>query len=95
MITAILVIMYAIIFVGAVIYSVIFQFRKESRDERGKQILAFSQAIVFPLLIPAWLFIKYIIKPETANQYDNAFWFMVTGFYIIHAAVLFIAKRRI
>lgn len=95
MITAILVIMYVIIFFAAVIYSVSFQFRKESRDERGQRILTISQSVVFPFLIPAWLFIKYIVKPESADQYDQAVWFMVTGFYIIHALILFAAKRRL
>lgn len=95
MLTTIFVIIYIIVFFCAVIYSVLFQFRKESRDERGQKILAISQAFVFPFLIPAWLFIKYIVQPETSNQYDNAIWFMITGFYILHSVVLFAAKRRI
>lgn len=95
MIRTILVIIYVIIFFAAVIYSVSFQFRKESRDERGQRILAISQSAVFPFLIPAALFIQYIVKPETVEQYSTAVWFMITVIYIMHALILFVAKRRI
>lgn len=95
MITPILVILYVIIFFGAVFYSVNFQFRKESKDERGQRILTISQSAVFPLLIPAAMLIQFIIKPETVKHYADAVWFMVTGIYIMHAVILFVAKRRI
>jgi|SRR5699024_3434707 len=87
---------YILLFFASVIFSLIFQFGKESNDERGKKILNKSYGFAFPLVILGWFIIYLIddfITPLSLEGYQTAIWFVVTGTYIVHALTLFSLKR--
>lgn len=93
---AIGIIVYILIFFASVIFSLIFQFGKESSDERGKQILNTSYSIAFPLVILGWFIIYLVddlILPFSLEGYKLAIWFVITGTNIVHAITLYSLRR--
>lgn len=87
---------YILIFFTSVIFSLKFQFGKESNDERGRKILNTSYGVAFPLVILGWFIIYLIdryITPFSLEGYQTIIWFLVTATYIVHAATLFSLKK--
>ena len=87
---------YILLFFAAVIFSLTFQFGKESDEERGKTILNKSYGFAFPLVIFGWFIVSItddFITPLSLRGFQTAIWFVVTGTYIVHAATLLGLKK--
>lgn len=90
------IVVYSLIFIASVFYSLKFQFGKESKDERGKGILNKSYAFAYPIIIFGWLIITLTdeyINPFSLEGYKIAILILLTGTNIIHAIILFSLKR--
>ncbi|MFD1032174.1 hypothetical protein [Metaplanococcus flavidus] len=90
------ILVYFLIFMASVFYSLKFQFGKESKDERGKGILNTSYAFAYPIIIFGWLFITLTdeyMNPFSLGDYKIAMLFLLSGTNIIHAIILFSLKK--
>lgn len=88
---------YVIIFFGALLFSLRFEWGSEGKDERGKTITNKSYSIIFPLLPLGWLSIELIndyIKPLNYEIYKLLIWFLLTGLIIFHAITLILLRRK-
>src|SRR5690625_5913831 len=54
------ILVYILLFFASVFFSLKFQFGKEGKDERGKEILNISYGFAFPLVILGWFIISLI-----------------------------------
>ncbi len=90
------IVVYYLIFMASVFYSLKFQFGKESKDERGKGILNTSYAFTYPIIIFGWLIITLTdvyINPFSLDGYKIAMLILLTGTNIIHAIILSSLKK--
>lgn len=90
------IVMYFLIFMVSMFYSLNFHFRKESRDERGKGILDTSYAFSYPIIILGWLIITLTdiyVYPFSLEGYKIAMMFLLTGTNIIHSIILFSLRK--
>lgn len=90
------IVVYFLIFMASMFYSLKFHFRKESRDERGKGILDTSYAFAYPIIILGWLIITLTdiyINPFSLEGYKIAIMILLTGTNIIHAIILFSLRK--
>lgn len=91
------IVVYFLIFMASVLYSLKFQFGSESKDERGKGILNTSYSFAFPIIIFGWLIITITdqyINPFSLEGYKIAMFILLTGTNIIHALILFSLKKN-
>ncbi|MDI7744179.1 hypothetical protein QMK38_19390 [Lysinibacillus fusiformis] len=91
------IVVYFLIFMASVLYSLKFHFGKESRDERGAGLLNKSYATAYPIIIFGWLIIAIVdeyINPFSLGGYKIAIMILLTGTNIIHAIILFSLKKR-
>ena len=89
--------LYVIIFFGALLISLRFEWGSEGSDERGKTIANQSYSILFPMLPLGWLTIEMVdqfIQPLNYETYKLLIWFLMTGLIIIHAFNIMILKRK-
>lgn len=90
------ILVYILLFFASVFFSLKFQFGKEGKDERGKEILNISYGFAFPLVILGWFIISLIneyMVSLSLESYQTAIWFLITGTYIVHATILLYLKR--
>src|SRR5699024_11713449 len=90
------ILVYILLFFAFVFFSLKFQFGKEGKDERGKEILNISYGFAFPLVILGWFIISLIneyMVSLSLESYQTAIWFLITGTYIVHATILLYLKR--
>lgn len=90
------IVLYFLIFMISVFYSLKFQFGKESKDERGKGILNTSYAFAYPIIILGWLIITLTdeyINAFSLEGYKIAMLILLTGANIIHSIILFSLKK--
>ncbi|WP_010652018.1 hypothetical protein [Oceanobacillus massiliensis] len=90
------IVVYFLIFMASVSYSVKFHFGKESKDERGNGILHASYAFAYPIIIFGWLIITLTdeyINSFSLDGYKMAMMILLTGTNIIHAIILFSLKK--
>lgn len=89
---------YVVIFFISVFIVLKFEWSKEGRDERGRQISSQSYAIALPMIPLAWLILELTndyVYEFTYDQYKHAIWFVVTGVYILLALLTTIFRRRV
>ncbi|MDU1848425.1 MAG: hypothetical protein E6778_23200 [Niallia nealsonii] len=90
------IVVYFLIFLASMFYSLKFQLGKESKDERGKGILNTSYAFAYPIIIFGWLIITLVdkyINSFSLEGYKIAMLILLTGTNIIHGIILFSLKK--
>ena len=96
MIKVVFAILYILLFFASLFITFKFEWREESKDERGKDISNKSYGIVFPLVPFGWVAIELIdrfVTPLSYDMYKACIWILLTGLTIFHAVNISILKR--